>query len=642
MTKDVTDAANHENTGNLNEDLKKGILGQGVDENEVWETWQRDMTDVLILEDELQIQHIIKNLPFSLDIAEFDGTILYANTKFLELFELEKTDDGNKDIRKLWVDVEKRNYWIESLKQEGIVNDFEMHLKTAHGREFWAIGSGMIIQYQKRKCILSTQIDITERKRMESALKSSEEKYRLLTEFASDVIWVLDLEKLEYTYVSPSIYYLTGYTAAEALGMNLMDSITGESQLIIKEAFERGLREFLMNPDDPKSHILEVRQRCKNGDVIWVEVSFKYRYNAAESIEIVGVSRNIEGRKKSEREVLYLSYHDQLTGLYNRRFYDEELQRINFQRNLPITLVVGDVNGLKLTNDVFGHVAGDSLLKNIAAILNKELRAEDVAARIGGDEFALLLPRTDSSGAEALVGRIKQDFLNTEPENSILSVSFGWAVKEALEDDFGKLFKHAEDIMYHKKLTESPDMKCRTILLTMRKLYQKYVSEQQHSENVGCLCRKIGKVLNLPEGELKELELLGKMHDIGKIGIREDILNKTRKLAKSDWREIRRHPEVGYQILRSADEYVHIAESVLSHHERVDGTGYPRNLTLDEIPLQSRILAVAEAFDAMRTGGGYREPVSELEAVRELTANSGTQFDSNITKVFIEQVLKYN
>ncbi|HVI40314.1 MAG TPA: PAS domain-containing protein [Anaerovoracaceae bacterium] len=171
----------------------------------------------------------------------------------------------------------KRDLWVESLRLKGIVNDFEMHLKTSSGREFWAIGSGIIIQYQDRSCILSMLLDITERKRMESALKISEGKYRLLTEFTSDVIWILNLKKQKYTYISPSIYYLTGHTAEEAVNMSLADSLTQESVIIMREAIERNLQEFLLEPENQKSHMLEIRQNCKNGDVIWVEVSSKYR-----------------------------------------------------------------------------------------------------------------------------------------------------------------------------------------------------------------------------------------------------------------------------------------------------------------------------------------------------------------------------
>ncbi|MDD3169901.1 MAG: diguanylate cyclase [Eubacteriales bacterium] len=609
------------------------------EEKDIWDRRLHEIADVLKLENDLQFQRIIESLPFSVTIVSLDGMLLYGNTKCLALYEMEENFIGTSS-RRFWADKEKLELWEQSLKSNNVVNDFEMHLQTTTGKELWAIGSGIIINYHDQEAILSTQIDITERKRIESALKISEEKYRLLTEFTSDVIWILNIKQKRFTYLSPSIYYLTGYTPEEAVQMSLENSITPESAMIVGEAIERDLHEFLENPGHPKSYRLEIRQNCKNGDIIWVEVSSKYRFNEEGDVEIVGVSRNIEERKKAEREVLYLSYHDQLTGLYNRRFYAEELQRMNFRHNLPITLVIADINGLKMTNDAFGHYAGDELLKKFTSILNKTLRPEDMAARIGGDEFVLLLPQTDSVSAERIVNQIKAGIRHSKSENAVLSVSFGWVVKEGIEDDFDLLFIQAEDNMYHTKLVESTDMKNETIRLAMRKLYQKNPAEQHHSKRVGKLCRAIGAAMGLTEGELLELELLGRMHDIGKIGVQGEILNKMTRLNETEWLEIKRHPEVGYQILRSADEYVQIAESVLSHHERMDGKGYPRSLKREDIPLQARILAVAEAYDVMRNGDLYKVPIGEAEARKELAAHSGIQFDSEIVAVFIERVLE--
>ncbi len=612
------------------------------EEKKSWETRLYEIAEMLRVENDLQFQRIIENLPFSLNIINIDGIILYANSKCMELYEVDADVIGTRTILEQWIDLEKREQWSKTLNDNGFVNDFEMHLKTSKGKEFWAIGSGIMIRYQSQSCILSAQVDITERKRIESALKISEEKYRLLTEFASDVIWVLNWTRHQYTYVSPSIYYMTGFTVEEMLKMEGIEVLSPESHLMVNQSVELHLSDFISNPDEPKSYIIEIRQNCKNGEVIWVEASVKYRYNDAGEIEIVGASRNIEERKRAEREVLFLSYHDQLTGLYNRRFYEEELERINFQRNLPITLAISDINGLKLTNDAFGHFAGDDLLKKFAFILNKELKAEDVAARIGGDEFVILFSRTDSDEAEKIIHKIKASIKKEKYENAILSVSFGFATKTKLEDDFTTLFMQAEDQMYYRKLIESANMKKETIRLAMQKLFEKNNKEHQHSERVGDLCKTIGKAMSLPEETLRDLELLGQMHDIGKIGIPQGILSKKEKLNETEWLEIKRHPEIGYQILRSVDAYVTIAEFVLSHHERVDGKGYPRNLKTHEIPLPSRILAVAEAYDSMTSmthPNLCKDSTDKLDAINELIINSGTQFDEEIVKFFIEEVL---
>ncbi len=608
-------------------------------EEVVWEKRLYEIADVLKLDKDLQFKRIIEHLPFVLLIVSLDGTILYANPKALELYGMEPESMGIKNIKENWVDVKKREACLKTLKENGLINDHEMHLKKMTGEEFWASGSAIIIQYQNRACILFTQIDITERKKILSELKASEEKYRLLAEFSSDVIMVLNLTKNKFTYISPSIYHLTGFTAEEAIQSKFDDALTSESLVLIREKMEQDTAAFIKDPNHFGPYIREVRQNCKDGSVIWVEFSVKYRYNEDHEIELVGIGRNIEERKKSEREVLYLSYHDQLTGLYNRRFYEEELIRMNFKQNLPITVVIADINGLKLTNDAFGHLAGDELLKAFTRILNMELKAEDVCARIGGDEFVLLLPHTKSEEAEVLVERIKKAVQNEKMKNAVLSVSMGWATKETLEEDFNTLFMMAEDGMYHRKLVESKSMKNETIRHAMKELYKIDPMEKHHSERVSRLCKVIGTAMKLTTSTLWELELLGQMHDVGKVGISDKILNKSTDLNEEEWMEIKRHPEIGYQILRSADEYVNIAEAVLSHHERIDGKGYPRNLKSHEIPLPARILAVAEAYDAMTHPSSFRKIMSEEEAAKELLENSGAQFDEEIVKIFLEEVV---
>ena len=481
--------------------------------------------------------------------------------------------------------------------------------------------------------------DISKRKQAEEALKRSEEKYRLLTENASDVIWVLNLTQNKFTYISPSVFHLRGFTAEQAINQTLEDALTPESLMFVRKAAPRYMREFLENSNDPNHYIQEIQQPCKNGEIIWVEISAKYRYNSVGEIEIVGVSRSIEERKKSERKVLYLSYHDQLTGLYNRRFYEEELKRLDTERNLPITLVMSDVNGLKLTNDAFGHLAGDELLKNFATLLLKGSRGNDTVARTGGDEFVLLLPGTTSLQAEKMVNRIKSAIDREKTDKTILSVSFGWATKDDINQDINNIFMQAEDSMYRKKLFESTSMKSKTIKLITKTLCENNAREQQHCERVSKLCKDIGTALGLSLDVVDELGLLGLLHDIGKIGMNEKILNKPEKLEDVEWVEIKRHPEIGYQILRSVNEFAQIAEYVLSHHERLDGEGYPRNLKDSQIPLPSKILSIADAYDAMTSDFSYKTVLNKAEAIKELEVHAGTQFDAEIVKIFVEKVL---
>lgn len=522
-------------------------------------------------------------------------------------------------------------------KRENLKHIFRIVRKD--GKIRWVESDGIRISWDKNVATLNFMVDITRRKEIEDSLRISEEKFRFLIEYASDVIWIFNLEKGEFTYVSPSMYQLRGFTAEEAMMETLEDSLVPQSFSILKDAISRNVNEFLSNPKNPNNYINEVQQPCKNGRIIWVEVATKFRYNSAGEIEVLGVSRNIDERKKAEDQVLYLSYYDQLTGLYNRRFYEEELLKLDIQRNLPITLIMADVNGLKLTNDAFGHITGDKLLRTAAEILRREARTDDIIARTGGDEFVILLPKTTSIEAEIIVNRIRKTMANTKIDDIILSVSFGAATKNNMDEDIENIFTQAENFMYRRKLLESNSMKNKTVRLITKSLYEKDQKEEKHCERVSEISKKIGMAMGLSSNEINELGLLGLLHDIGKISISERILNKKGILDEDEWRELKRHPETGYQILRSVNEFAHISEFVLCHHERVDGRGYPRGLKNNQIPLQSKILSIAEAYDSMTNSHTYQEQLSEDEAIRELIDNTGSQFDLEITKVFVEKVL---
>lgn len=342
---------------------------------------------------------------------------------------------------------------------------------------------------------------------------------------------------------------------------------------------------------------------------------------------------------KTNEGISYLSYHDVLTGLYNRRFYEEEIRRLDVARNLPLSIIMGDINGLKLINDAFGHHTGDKLLKVAATTIQAMCRMDDIIARWGGDEFVILLPKTKKNEAAEIVRRIKELYGEKEINGIEGSISFGWDTKAEVTEDILQILKNAEDYMYRNKTLENESVRSSMINTIVKTLHEKNPREEKHSKRVSQLCQDIGTAIGLSEIEVSKLKVGGLLHDIGKIAIEEGILNKPGKLTEQEWLEIKRHPEIGYRILSSCHEMLELTEGVLCHHEKWDGTGYPKGLKGEAIPRVARIIAVADSYDAMTSERSYRKALSEEIVLQEIRNNAGTHFDPEIVKLFIERVL---
>lgn len=429
---------------------------------------------------------------------------------------------------------------------------------------------------------------------------------------------------------------LTGWSSKDALGLkfdtvfNIINGITREKcPSPMGKVFELGKIVELEN------NTLLIK---KNGTEISIEDSAAPIFENNNITGAVIVFRDYTEKKEKQEKIEYLSYHDQLTGLYNRYFFEEELKRLDIEQNLPFTIAMLDVNGLKLTNDAFGHMMGDELLKIVAETLKKECRDDDIIARIGGDEFILLLPKTDYNDVELIIKRIYSGIETARLDNIIISVSIGWDTKTFKEQQMMDIFVKAEEHMYGRKLIESQSMRKETLQVIMKTLNETNERERIHSEKVSKISRKIGEIMNFDEKVLKELETAGLMHDIGKIAINNSVLNKPGKLTNFEYEEIKRHSEIGYQILKSVDKYSNLANYILSHHERWDGNGYPQGLKGKEIPDISRIIAVADAYEAMIADRPYKKSLSREEAIQELKRYAGIQFDPDIISVCIEYI----
>lgn len=461
-------------------------------------------------------------------------------------------------------------------------------------------------------------------------MKINSSFYKVVVDKSSDPIFCFD-KTGKYLYVNDAYTNLLKKQKSDIIGKKIMDIFPddeGVKRSEIVNVFETG-----------ESKVVETKIN-NNDSLIYLITSVSPIKDTVGNVKMVlCISKDVTECKKTEEEIIYLSYHDKLTGFYNRRFYEEEIKRIDTERNLPISIIMGDVNGLKLINDAFGHSKGDELLKKAAKAIQSACRSGDIIVRWGGDEFVILLPRTETEEAEEIVKRAKEICLHEYVNDINISISFGWDTKVKNDEDILKVFKNAEDYMYNHKIIEKESLRGKTISTMINSFHQKNPMEERHSKRVSKICKDIGKAMELSEKEISTLEKAAFLHDIGKIVIEENILNKAEKLTEQEKNELRRHSDAGYRILSSSYDMLEVADYVYAHHERWDGTGYPKGLKGEAIPSISRIIAIAESYDEMTSERPYRKAFSEEEALTIIRNNSGTRFDPEIVRIFIEKVL---
>ena len=486
--------------------------------------------------------------------------------------------------------------------------------------------------------LISSFLDITEQKNMEQELYKEKERFRITLSSIGDGVISTDMDG-NVTLLNEQAERLTGWDHQDAVGkpfeevFNIINEETRKKcDSPIKRVIQSGIIIGLAN------HTVLV---SKYGAEYSIADSAAPIKDARGQISgVVIVFRNVTEEKKRQNQIQYISYHDALTGIYNRRYFEEQLKTLDTAENLPLSIVMGDLNGLKVTNDAFGHSQGDRLLKKAAESMQEACRASDIVARWGGDEFVIILPKTNRLDAKKVMERIKKIEAKMKVGLMGVSVSLGYGIKEAEGENILTAFKNAEDHMYEKKVTESESTRGKIIDAAISALSEIDPTAESHHKEVGRLSQQIGEAMRLSQKDISKLEKIGQLHDIGKIAIDQSILLKQGSLTKIEMDEIQRHPDVGYKILKSSKETASIAEYVLYHHERYDGKGYPSNLKGEEIPLLSRIISVADAFDAMVSDRSYRKAMSRKDAINELVANKGTQFDPNIVDTAVKMLIK--
>ena len=456
----------------------------------------------------------------------------------------------------------------------------------------------------------------------------AEKRFRSLFEQAQIGICYLDTDGY---FINTNDYFnqMFQYTSNEIKSLNIRD-LNDKTEYNQNYALAQ-----LLNDQNAVDHTVEKPLLRKDGTSFWANVSVsRIRFNQ-EDIYMSTVI-DISERKKAEEMMHYLNFHDQTTGLNNRHYYETHIDKHDLEENYPITIIKIDINGMKLINDAFGYEMGDTLVKKVVSLINPIVYNSDMFCRFGGSDFLILYSKVQKPYIDIIMAQINHVMTNEKIKKIKVSVSSAYAVKNSNEEDLNLVLKKAEMRLSREKLIDTSSMLSRTIEIIMNSLYEKNSREMEHSKRVSYWCEKIAQRMNLDSHIVSKLRIAGLMHDIGKIGIPDSILDKPDRLTEEEFNLIRKHSEVGYRILSAANEFSEIADYILAHHERWDGTGYPKGLKGNEIPIYARIISVADSFDAMTSDRAYRKAMSIQQAKEEIIKFTNIQFDPSVVKIFMD------
>ena len=582
-----------------------------------------------------RFQQLFDNNPALMAISNAeDNRLLDVNAAFLEKLGFTKAEViGRTSIElNIFDDPHKKPHDTQILPRNQKIKNLELRVRRKDGQMIDGLFSGDLIRNQTENIFLTVMMDITEQKEAQRQLAKQAGLILSLLDSIPELVFYKDIGGV-YLGCNPTCAEFFGKAKEDIVGKTdyeLFDKKTADSiyqfdQEIFKKRASQHNEEWLTYADG--------RRR------LFDTMKTPYRDASGNIIGIIGISRDITENKKKEEEIKELSVRDELSGLYNRRYYEEQLAAFDNEENLPLTIIMGDVDGLKFINDSFGHALGDELLKKTAEAICKACRSDDIIARIGGDEFVVLLPHTDPLKAGQVIRRIEGLMEKEKVGVTHISASFGSATKTNASQNIQEIYKTAEDHMYRNKLKNKAEQRRKRIDEILSSQFAANPGDRKRCSAVAEISKAIASAMGLSADDAEKIHLAGMMHDIGKIAVNQEVWQKTGSLNFTEWGKIRKHAEIGCRILSSDTEYAQIAPYVMEHHERWDGTGYPNGLKGAEISVFARILAVADAYTAMTSERSYAKTMSVKEAADEMRRCAGTQFDPAIVEIFTGKVL---
>jgi len=591
------------------------IMGQPV-YHCVW----RDITDRKRAEEALakseeRFRKAFYTSPDSVNINRLqDGMYVSINPGFTRITGYTEEDIiGKTSIeRNIWANVEDRQKLTTGLIKDGEVINLEATFRMKDGDIRYGLMSASIIELDGVPHILSITRDITDRKRAEKALKESENKYRLLADNVNDVIFVLDMN-LNYTYVSPSVKMLRGYEPEEVLKQPSLETLTPSSwdraKRILSEALEL---EKSGRRDVPKSRTVQLEMVRNDGTTVWTEAKFSLiRDEKQKPVAILGVGRDITERKWAEDALTESEshYHSLFENMLNGFAYCQML----FDGGRPVDFIYLD------TNSAFEILTG---LKNVVG-----KKASEVIPGLRESDTELL----EIYGRVALTGKPKQFERYVKAMQMWFAVSVYCPKKEhfvAVFDVITKRKRAEEELQRTLESLRNSVGATVQVMVSAIEIRDPYTAG--HQSRSTDLARAIAKEMGLPQDRIDGIRMAGSIHDIGKLSVPAEILSKPTKLTELEFSLIKEHARNGYEMLKNVESPWPLAQIVYQHHERMNGSGYPRNLKGDEILMEARILAVSDVVESMASHRPYRPALGIEKALEEIEKNRGILYDDTV------------